>query len=68
MNEFGGGGPGGMPPNDGQGPPNSGGPAGGFMSQGELMNQARSSPDYMPPGKLKMEVCPSAWPESSGLF
>jgi hypothetical protein len=38
------------------------------MSQGELMNQARSSPDYMPPGKLKMGVCPTAWPESSDLF
>ncbi|XP_021954022.1 LIM/homeobox protein Lhx5 isoform X3 [Folsomia candida] len=62
IGEFGGGGP--LPPPDGQGPPNSGGPPGGFMSQ-ELMNQPRSSPDYMPPGKLKMGVCPTAWPESS---
>lgn len=66
MGEFGGG-P--MPPSDGQGgPPNPGGPPGGFMSQGELMNQHRSSPDYMPPGKMKMGVCPTAWPESSDLF
>lgn len=64
MGEFGGGGP--MPPSDGQGPPNPGGPPGGFMGQADLMNQARSSPDYMPPGKMKM--CPTAWPESSDLF
>lgn len=68
MGEFPGG-PGGLPPNDGQGPPNPGGPPGGFMSQGELMNQPRSSPDYMPSGnKVKMGVCPPAWPESSDLF
>ncbi|CAL8137414.1 unnamed protein product [Orchesella dallaii] len=68
MGEFPGG-PGGLPPNDGQGPPNPGGPPGGFMSQGEMMNQPRSSPDYMPPGnKVKMGVCPPAWPESSDLF
>ncbi len=37
----------GMMSGEGQGPPN----AGGFMSQGsDLMTQARSSPDYMPPG------------------
>lgn len=61
MGEFGGG-P--MPPGDQGGPPNQG-PPGGFMSQGELMNQ-RSSPDYLPPGKIKM--CPASWPESSDLF
>lgn len=68
MGEFPGG-PGGLPPNDGQGPPNPGGPPGGFMNQSEMMNQPRSSPDYMPPGnKVKMGVCPPAWPESSDLF
>jgi len=79
LGDFGG------PPPDGQGPPNSGGgpgggpggggppgppPPGAFMTQAELMNQHRGSPDYMPPGKLKMVggVCPTAWPESSDLF
>jgi hypothetical protein len=65
MGEFGGG-PG-MPPSDGQGPPNNPGGPGGFMSQGELMNHPRSSPDYMPPGS-KMKMCPSSWSESSDLF
>lgn len=62
LGEFGGG-----PPDGPQGP---GGGGGGFMGP-ELMNQPRSSPDYMPPGKMKREmmgVCPSTWPESSDLF